>query len=540
MPSLIQVDGISSYTLAKPVLINDQFEIGPFNEATGSFAFARGLQTVASGDHSSSQGFATTASGDKSHAEGDNTTADGYASHAEGQFTNATGNYSHAEGNNTTASFQHAHAEGSNTLANGFHSHAEGQSTTASGQGSHAEGQLTTSSGVASHAEGEGTDSSGPISHAEGQFTIANGLAAHSEGYYTIADGNHSLVTGRYNLEDTTEGAFIVGNGTNLSGRSNLLKAAGNEVEVFGKTTTETIQISDGAFDGYVLTSDASGNGTWQSIGALSDTFVTAASLNGTDLEIDRNNGQPQIVVDLSSLVTPPGIDTFVTNAALNGLTLEIDRNQGQPQLTVDLSSLAVDTNNYLTNATLNGTLLELDRFGLSTLTVDLASINTDTFVVSGVYDDVSNTITLTRNDAGTIDITGIADSYVTGAALNGSTLELTRNEGLPTLFVDLSSLLDNTTTTVDAAADPSVTTDIIFYSASSPGGSIYLNSALNVAGKKVVLIRVADTNTVTLVGSGGAQLNGSGTKALPTLLYSTTTCISDGTNWYCTNGSVL
>ena len=540
MPSTLQVDGISSYTFAEPVMINVKFEVGPFNEATGSFAFARGLQTVASGNHSSSQGFATTASGDKSHAEGSNTTADGFASHAEGWYTNANGNYSHAEGNNTTAIGERSHTEGEDTIANGIGSHAEGTSTISNGLHSHAEGSSTIANGLRSHAEGGSTTANGNISHAEGQFTIANGLGCHAEGYYTIADGNYSNVVGKFNLEDTAEAAFIIGNGTSNSNRSNLLKAAGNEVEVFGKTTTETIQISDGAFDGYVLTSDASGNGTWQSIGALSDTFVTAASLNGTDLEIDRNNGQPQIVVDLSSLVTPPGIDTFVTNAALNGLTLEIDRNQGQPQLTVDLSSLAVDTNNYLTNATLNGTLLELDRFGLSTLTVDLASINTDTFVVSGVYDDVSNTITLTRNDAGTIDITGIADSYVTGAALNGSTLELTRNEGLPTLSVDLSSLLDNTTDTVDAGTDPNVNADIIFYSASIPAGVITLNSALNVAGKKVVLIRVADTNTVTLAGAGGAQINGSGTKALPTLLYSTTTCISDGTNWYCTNGSVL
>jgi hypothetical protein len=540
MPSLINVDGISSYTLAEPVLINDQFEIGPFNNATGSFAFASGLQTVASGNHSSSQGFATTASGDKSHAEGDNTTANGYASHSEGWYTNANGNYSHAEGNNTTASAQTAHAEGGDTTASGISSHAEGILTTSSGNFSHAEGSNTIANGQSSHAEGGETTANGIAAHAEGISAIANGNGSHAEGHFTIADGNYSHVTGRYNLSNTTEGAFIIGNGTSGNNRSNLLLAAANEVEVFGKTSTETIKISNGAFDGYVLTSDALGNGTWQSIGALTDTFVTAASLNGTDLEIDRNNGQPQIVVDLSSLVTPPGIDTFVTNAGLNGLTLEIDRNQGQPQLTVDLSSLAVDTNNYLTDATLNGTLLELDRFGLSTLTVDLASINTDTFVVSGVYDDVSNTITLTRNDAGTIDITGIADSYVTGAALNGSTLELTRNEGLPTLFVDLSSLLDDTTATVDAAADPNVNVDVVFYSASTPGGTIYLNSALNVAGKKIVLIRKADTNSVTLAGSGGAQINGSGTKALPTALYSTTTCISDGANWYCTNGAIL
>jgi len=567
MPSSLQVNTITSYSTGK-VLVNDQLENGTSVEANGNRAHAQGVLTQADGDFSHAEGRLSKSNGYGSHAEGDNcraegnyshaegeeTVANGVSSHAEGENTNASGNYSHAEGyaTNATAIGSHAegrftiaselyaHAEGASTEAEAAFAHAEGNSTKAKGGSSHAEGFSTISLGGHSHAEGNTTQAQGEFSHSEGAFTEAIGESSHAEGFHTKASGNFQHVCGKYNdFNDSTEAAFIIGNGDNIT-RSNLLLAAGNEVQVFGKTSTETIQISNGAFDGYVLTSDALGNGSWQSIGALSDTFVTAASLNGTDLEIDRNNGQPQIVVDLSSLVTPPGIDTFVTNAGLNGLTLEIDRNQGQPQLAVDLSSLAVDTNNYLTNATLNGTLLELDRFGLSTLTVDLASINTDTFVVSGAYDDVSNTITLTRNDAGTIDITGIADSYVTGAVLNGSTLELARNEGLPTLSVDLSPLLDDTTATVDAAADPNVNVDVVFYSASIPGGTIYLNSALNVAGKKIVLVRTADTNAATLAGSIGTQVNGSSTKALPTALYSTTTCISDGTNWYCTNGDIL
>ena len=473
MPSLIQVDGISSYTLANPVLINDQFEIGPFNAATGQFAFASGLQTVASGNHSSTRGFATTASGNKAHAEGNNTTASGESAHAEGWYTNAIGNYSHAEGNNTTASAQTAHAEGGDTTASGISSHAEGINTISSGNFSHAEGSTTVASGQSSHAEGGETTAIGIASHAEGISTIANGVGSHAEGHFTIADGNYSHVTGRYNLSDVTEGAFIVGNGTSGNNRSNLLLAAANQVEVFGNTKTETIQIAESTTPtpGHVLTTDAQGNGTWQAAGAGTDTFVTAASLNGSDLEIDRNQGQPQITVDLSPLTTP---DTFVISAALTGTDLEINRNNGEPQITVDLSSLVDGTNNYVTTAVLNGSNLELTRFGL------------------------------------------------------------------PTLVVDLSPLLDDTTATVDADADPNVNADVVFYSASIPGGTIYLNSALNIAGKKIVLIRTADTNTVTLAGSVGAQINGSGTKALPTALYSTTTCISDGTNFYCTNGAIL
>jgi len=502
MPSSLQVNTITSYTSSSPVTIDDKVQQGNDTVATGYRSHAEGSNTQASGGAAHAEGVQTVASGLYSHSEGSNTEASGLHSHSEGSLTLASGSSSHAEGQQTISSGPGSHAEGWDTKATAQFSHSEGHFSEANGEFSHSEGYGCFANGKYSHAEGQNSKANSYGSHAEGNTTTANGVYSHTSGLHSTSNAGYQTVIGKYNALNSDEGAFIIGNGTSTSNTSSLLVASNNEVQVFGKTSTETIQISDGAVDGYVLTSDASGNGTWQSVAGVSDTFVTAASLNGTDLEIDRNNGQPQ--------------------------------------LTVDLSSLAVDTNNYLTNATLNGTLLELDRLGLSTLTVDLASINTDTFVVSGAYDDVSNTITLTRNDAGTIDITGIADSYVTGAALNGSTLELTRNEGLPTLSVDLSSLLDNTTSTVDASADPSVTTDIIFYSASSPGGSIYLDSSLNVVGKKVVLIRVADTNTVTLVGSGGAQLNGSGTKALPTLLYSTTTCISDGTNWYCTNGSVL
>ena len=666
MPSILQVNQIEPFSGSIPndkVFIKNRFEQGDHSvSATGYAAHAQGVSTNASGNYSHAEGIQTTASGDQSHsegksthasgngahaegiqnlasgeyshasgkntvasgnfstAEGEQTDSTGIASHAEGKQTNASADYAHAEGFSTTASGlfgahaegtgtvasnSAAHAEGSNTTASGNTSHAEGLSTTASGQGSHAEGDDSIASGFGSHAEGGNTQAVGPYSHAQNSYTVANGDNSSAAGRLTVADGDNQFVVGMYNISSSEEGAFIVGNG-NFSFNKNLLVAAGNEVQVFGKTSTETIQISNGAFDGYVLTSDALGNGSWQSAAGLSDTFVTGASLAGTDLEIDRNNGQPQITVDLSSLT---GVDTFVTAAALNGTDLEVDRNQGQPQLTVDLSSLAVDTfvissvlngtdleinrnngepqisvdlsalqspdtfvttsvlngtdleinrnngepqisvdlsslvvdtNNYVTSSILNGTDLELSRLGLPTLTTDLSSLQSpDTFVTGGTYDAGTNIITLSRNDGGTVDIAGIADSYLTGAVLNGSTLELSRNEGLPTLSVDLSSLLDVTTSTVDAAADPVANADVIFYSGSSAGGTIYLSAALNIAGKKVVLIRKSTTAAADL-GANGGLVNGVANKALPTALYSATTCISDGTNWYCNDGDPI
>ena len=101
-------------------------------------------------------------------------------------------------------------------------------------------------------------------------------------------------------------------------------------------------------------------------------------------------------------------------------------------------------------------------------------------------------------------------------------------------------STVPSTNTTVDAATDPSANANVIFYSASSGGGTIYLSAALNVAGKKVVLVRKSTTTAANIAGSGGALVNGAATKALPTTLYSVTTCISDGTDWYCNNGTPL
>tara|TARA_R110002020_G_scaffold418445_1_gene627682 strand:+ start:20 stop:2134 length:2115 start_codon:yes stop_codon:yes gene_type:complete len=96
-------------------------------------------------------------------------------------------------------------------------------------------------------------------------------------------------------------------------------------------------------------------------------------------------------------------------------------------------------------------------------------------------------------------------------------------------------------TTTVDAASDPNVSNiDVVFYTASIAGGTIYLNSTMNQAGYKITIIRTSTTAAADIGGTGGALINGSATKALPTAVYSTTTCISDGTDWYCTRGSVI
>lgn len=121
-------------------------------------------------------------------------------------------------------------ATGEGSLAHGVSGFTTGagldnkRAIIASGEGSHAEGYASPSYGgvikataSGAHAEGGGTTASGYLSHAEGRGTIANHLAQHSAGRYNIPDDSTAeyYQYGNY--------AFIIGNGTSDTARSNAL-----------------------------------------------------------------------------------------------------------------------------------------------------------------------------------------------------------------------------------------------------------------------------------------------------------------------------
>jgi hypothetical protein len=162
-------------------------------------------------------------------------------SYEQGNNTSALDLYSHAEGEKTKATGAASHAEGYKTLAQGDHSHAEGKETQTFDNYAHAEGGFTVAAGPYSHAEGQNTKAVRPASHAEGQNTEANGYASHTEGFYTIAQGDYQHVQGQWNQPSIIQSAFIVGNGTDEANRSNLILAAGNQVQIKG--TLEVSQV---------------------------------------------------------------------------------------------------------------------------------------------------------------------------------------------------------------------------------------------------------------------------------------------------------
>ena len=86
---------------------------------------------------------------------------------------------------------------------------------------------------------------------------------------------------------------------------------------------------------GYVMKSDASGNSSWGALTA--DIYLSAATLNGTTLELNTTSGST-ISVQLESL---SGDNSFVTATTFSSPTLTLERNDGLSDLTVDLSSLS-------------------------------------------------------------------------------------------------------------------------------------------------------------------------------------------------------
>lgn len=208
-------DAVKNYSVA----------IGCENTAFGEYSVAMGHHNTASGQYSVAMGGVNTASGQYSYAEGNNTTASKLCDHAEGYNTNASGGNSHAEGYNTITSAPGAHAEGSSTTASGYDAHAEGCHTTASGYYSHAEGYYTTASQY--------------YSHAEGSSTVASGVCSHAEGLDTKASSDYQHVQGKYNVEDTeNKFAFIIGNGTKNSARSNAFAIDWNGLIYLNNSST--------------------------------------------------------------------------------------------------------------------------------------------------------------------------------------------------------------------------------------------------------------------------------------------------------------
>ena len=167
----------------------------------------------------------TSPTGVYASAMGNGTTASGNESTAMGYDTTASAEASTAMGYSTTASAESSTAMGRGTTASGSRSTAMGYNTTASGFASTAMGNLTYATASNSTAMGRGTTASGNESTAMGRYTTASDYASVVIGQY---NSSGSSVTNNATSFSTANTAFVIGNGTNSSNKSDAFKVMFN------------------------------------------------------------------------------------------------------------------------------------------------------------------------------------------------------------------------------------------------------------------------------------------------------------------------
>jgi hypothetical protein len=288
------------------------------------------------------------------------------------------------------------------------------------------------------------------------------------------------------------------------------------DASVEGRLTTNNITISNGASAstiGYVLTQTGeNGEGEWlPNSSADTNTFVTGGTLTppsvGSNLILGWNTGGSANPIDLSRL-------EFTGNTSGDCITdLYVKNIHSCSPLYIN----PLDEGNVYFGSTSGITLdLSNNRVGVGT------SAPSETLEVSG-NTKIDGSLNIGAVLSGTPQINLGVDS--SGNVVSGGTVYMSRR-----------------TTTVNASTNPVVNdVEVVFYRSSASNGQITFNSDMIVSGKEVILIRTSTTNTTDIASNGGALINGSANPvALPTSLYSTVSCICDGTDWYCSSGTTI
>lgn len=269
-------------------------------------------------------------------------------------------------------------------------------------------------------SENLGTDHEGltGINTTTGQIERWSGSAWVSLTYPNLVNSNGNLsITATTTSTSSTTGALVVAGGVGIGGTLNVEGATGinGGLTVGGKITTATFRMTTGATNGYVLTSDASGNATWGSSSMPSGTTSQTFRYSGTAWVGSSNLMNSSTGVAL-------GGNNFHTNSVLsiNGGTAG-----GYPQ---EFGGLTIHTHSRSVWGFRGATDVENDGF---LRLINASSVNgnmktgTISMVVNGSGDfTINSTTASTSTTTGALTVgggVGIAGALNLGTALSVS-----------------------------------------------------------------------------------------------------------------------
>lgn len=145
--------------------------------------------------------------------------------------------------------------------------------------------------------------------------------------------------------------------------------------------------------------------------------------------------------------------------------------------------------------------------------TYTIKATDTNTTLASGTisYAGADGTLVLTDSTGKTVEVTGIKNSYVTSAALNGNTLTLTRNDGGTVTVDGIASSADITSLTNTVNANKTH-----FYSVNSTdttAGNYNNNGATGTNALAAGVAASAQTNNSVAVGTNARVLGNGGNR---------------------------
>ena len=402
-----------------------QTAMGSGTIATGGAATAFGFESVASGAHAIAGGDKAKATGQDSVALGKDTKASGTWSVALGSDTKAEGQSSTALGTDTTASGIASTAMGSKTQATGAGSTAMGGSTTAAGNWSLASGGLSEAKGDYSTAMGYNSKAnarnsfavSGGIVEAAAKNSIAMGEGAKASVSDAVALGSGSVAS-------TEKGkiGYDISGADHSNDTTGVWKSTANAIsvgDVANHVTRQITGVAAGAAD-----TDAVNVAQLKKVEAKAEaaekkhTTVKAGDY-ATVTEGTNADGGKEYTVSGPKMESTDGT-VKITDKVENGKKVGYN-------LSVDTSSLGIEKTKV--EAGDNVTVTSKKTGNTTTYTVNAK----DTVVTGGTATYAANgtgSATLINNDGTTATITGLKDRYTSSAALDGNTLNFTRNDG--------------------------------------------------------------------------------------------------------------
>jgi len=260
-------------------------------------------------------------------------------------------------------------------------------------------------------------------------------------------------ITNLYGCSPITIKDNLIASGTtNLQASSfyNLTVSGSNPNEitnvayVTGYVQTNEIYSTGGTYNSNILTINRNDGGLFNvTITGITDTFVTAATLNSTTIELDRNEGLSTLSVDLLPVLsgktdltlfntytgnTQIILDTKVENGLNVGGANEIF--SGKSGTTLIFNTISGGSNTTITQV---GNIQKIDV---------AVPPSENTFVTGGTYNSNTDIITFNNNSGDTFNVTGITDTFVSGVTFNNGNYQLTTSRNDSTNFVtDLSIL---------------------------------------------------------------------------------------------------